>query len=276
MRVTLFAVLAAFFCLTGCGSLKYRSVNYLSQEYTEQELLPTLDIFRPKKIVNNNDVLIFIHGGNWDSGSKGLYSQLGRNFARKGILTVIPGYTLSPDADIKTMTEQVTEAITWTREHIKDFGGNPDRIFITGHSAGAHLAALATMNPAYLDDTSYVKGVILNDAAGLDMYNYLKDYPPSAEDHYLTTWGTNENDWLEASPINYIDENTPPLMIYLGTKTIPSIFKYNELFLIDLKKVQPGAKPILLDKKHNNMVIQYFWPWSNRFDEIKNFMKAQQ
>ncbi|MGB3776516.1 MAG: prolyl oligopeptidase family serine peptidase, partial [Leeuwenhoekiella sp.] len=156
------------------------------------------------------------------------------------------------------------------------FGGNPDRIFITGHSAGGHLAALATMNPSYLKDSVSVKGIILNDAAGLDMYSYLQENPPTSANHYLTTWGKNQQNWLQASPINYIDENTPPMMIYLGTKTIPSVFKYNELFLIELNEVQPDVKPILQDRKHKTMVIQYFWKWSNRFKEIKAFMKAQQ
>lgn len=276
MRNFLLIVLMASLFLTGCGSVKYRDINYLDQKYTEGAQLPTLNIFRPKNAGENNDVLIFVHGGNWDSGSKGLYSYLGRNFARKDVLTVIPGYTLSPRANIKTMTQQITEAIIWTHEHIDDFGGNPDRIFITGHSAGGHLAALATMNPAYLKDSTYIKGIILNDAAGLDMYSYLKNDPPTNVDHYRTTWTDDEQTWLEASPINYISGRTPPLMVYVGTKTIPSIFKYNELFLIELNKEQPGVKPILLDKKHSNMVIQYLWPWSKRFDEIKAFMKAQQ
>ncbi|HEA31048.1 MAG TPA: alpha/beta hydrolase [Leeuwenhoekiella sp.] len=276
MRNFLFAALAVVLSLTSCGSIKYRDINYLNQEYTAGSQLPTLNIFRPKNNGDKNDVLIFVHGGNWDSGSKGLYSYLGRNFAKKDVLTVIPGYTLSPRADTKTMTQQIAEAIKWTHEHIDNFGGNPDRIFITGHSAGGHLAALATMNPAYLKDSSYIKGIILNDAAGLDMHSYLQEYPPTNEDHYLTTWTDSEQNWLEASPINYINEQTPPMMVYLGTKTIPSIFKYNELFLIKLNKVQPAVKPVLLDKKHNAMVIQYLWPWSKRFNEIKAFMKAQQ
>ena len=276
MKNSLFATLAAAFLLIGCGSTKYREINYLNQKYTGQRQLPTLNIFRPKHALNDSDVLIFVHGGNWDSGNKELYSILGRNFAKKEIVTVIPDYTLSPDADVKTMTEQIAEAIRWTHDHIDDFGGNPERIFISGHSAGGHLAALATMNPAYLKDSSYVKGIILNDAAGLDMYSYLRDNPPTKENHYLTTWGQDERNWKEASPINYIDEHTPPMMVYVGTKTIPSIFKYNELFLIELNKVQPNVKPVLLDQKHKKMVIQYFWPWSQRFTEIKAFMNSMQ
>lgn len=230
MRNFLFIMLSAIFFLTGCGSVKYRDINYLDQKYIEGAKLPTLNIFRPKNAGENNDVLIFVHGGNWDSGSKGLYSYLGRNFASKNILTVIPGYTLSSRADVRTMTQQIAEAIKWTHENIDDFGGNPDRIFITGHSAGGHLAALATMNPAYLKDSSYVKGVILNDAAGLDMYSYLKNNPPTNGDHYRTTWTDDEQTWLEASPINYISERTPPMMVYVGTKTIPSILNTMSFF----------------------------------------------
>ncbi len=261
--------------LTSCASLKYKDINYLAQDYTTGKELPRLNIFRPKNAQGGNDVLLFVHGGDWDSGNKNTYGFFGRGFARKGVITVMPDYTLSPRADYDTMAQQIAEAVKWTAENIKDYGGDPKRIFITGHSAGGHLAALAAMSPKYIKDSTLIKGIILNDAGGLDMYSYLKDHPPGTNNNYITTWTNNEQTWKEASPIYYLDKNTPPIMMYVGTKTYPSIFKYNELFSLELKNYQPNAQFNVQDKRHKNMIIQYIWPWSKRYGEVIAFMKAQ-
>ena len=275
MRSIVILFLACAAMLTSCASLKYKDINYLNQDYSTDINLPHLNIFRPKKAQGASDVLIFVHGGDWDSGTKDLYGFYGRGFAKRGVVTVIPNYTLSPGADYDTMTRQIAEAIKWTAANIKDYGGDPTRIFITGHSAGGHLAALAAINPKYLNDSTLVKGIILNDAAGLDMYSYLQEHPPTAKNNYMTTWTQNEQTWKAASPIYFLDKRTPPILMYVGTKTYPSIFKYNELFSLELKNYQPNAPFITQDKKHKNMIIQYFWPWSKRYGEVIAFMKAQ-
>ena len=264
------AILLSTF-LISCASIKYKDINYLKTPYTASSEEPTLNIFQPKDSTQQHDVLLFVHGGNWNSGSKNTYSVLGRNFARKEYVTVIPGYTLSPFANYDTMTQQITEAIQWTYEHIEKYGGDPDRIFLMGHSAGGHLIALATMNPRYLKDNSIVKGLIFDDAAGLDQLKYLQENPPTSEDYYDVTWTKDPEEWRNASPYYFLDENTPPILTYLGTKTIPSLYYYNDLFHQKLLEFQPKAKLITLNKKHVPMVTQFFWPLSTRFKEIKAF-----
>ena len=275
MRPIFLLFLGCAFLFSSCSSLKYKDINYLEQDYASTTL-PHLNIFRPKKAEGKNDVLIFVHGGDWNSGNKNTYGFFGRGFAKRGVVTVIPDYTLSPRADYDTMAQQVAEAIKWTSENIKDYGGDPQRIFITGHSAGGHLAALATMNPKYLNDSTMVKGIILNDAGGLDIYSYLQNYPPTQSNNYLSTWTKEKQNWKEASPIYFLDKDTPPIMMYVGSKTYPAIFKYNELFNLELKNYDPDAPFIVLDKKHKAMIKQYLWPWSKRFDEVLKFMNAQE
>lgn len=261
--------------MTSCASKKYKNVSYLSKSDSEN---PTLNIFKPRnKKFTNNQVLVFVHGGNWNSGDKKIYGFFGRNFAKKGITTVIVGYTLSPKADYNDMANQVAKAVEWTKENISNYNGNPDQIFVTGHSAGGHLVALIATNPKYLKDKSIVKGVILNDAAGLDMKNYLEEYPPTTQDDYLKTWSNNPATWKDASPIYFLDKTSPPFMIYTGgTKTYESIQVSNERFIKELHKFQPEVQPIVLNKKHVAMMTQYFFPWSNRFDEIVDFMKKNE
>lgn len=282
----IFSLLTLSFMFSNCASKKYENISYLDKavsEKTANQPLPTLNIFSPKKIKKFSKkfdakdqklpVLIFVHGGNWNSGDKETYNFFGRNFAKKGIITVIVGYTLSPNANYDDMAKQIAAAIKWTKNNIEKYNGNANKIFLTGHSAGGHLIALSTMNPKYEVEDTTVSGLILNDAAGLDMYNFLQNEPPKSSNNYDTTWTQNPETWKKASPIYYIDKQTPPIMLYLGKKTYESIKVSNARFLDSLHQVQPNVKPVLLNKKHVPMMVQYFFPWSKRYDEIIKFIK---
>ncbi|MFU8973069.1 alpha/beta hydrolase [Chryseobacterium sp. CY353] len=232
-----------------------------------------LNIFTPKKTDKNYPVLIFVHGGNWNTGNKKTYNLMGKNFARKNIIAVIPDYTLSPNADVDQMTKEVAAAIKFTKENVQKYHGNPQKIFVSGHSAGGQLAASAVMNPKFQISENTVSGIILIDAAGIDMRNYLEQNPPTSENNYDVTWSQDPQKWKEASPIYFINKKTPPFLIYVGEKTYPSIKVANENFLEALYPFQPKVKPIFLNKKHVPMVVQYFFPWSKRFDETLEFIK---
>lgn len=278
MRINTYLIIVSFLIVftQGCAVKKSKNIEYLSSSSTIENP-PTLNVFSKRTTKNTlkKPVLIFVHGGNWNSGDKSMYGFLGRNFVKHDIVTVIPGYTLSPQANYDVMAQQIAHAITWTLKNIETYGGDPDKIFLTGHSAGGHLISLATLNPKYGIDTKNIKGIILNDAAALDMKNYLEQKPPTTSNNYTTTWTKDPKNWKDASPIYFLSENAPPFKIYLGTKTYNSIKVANDRFLQELHKFQPQVTPILLKKKHIPMITQYFWPWSNRYDEIKNFITTQ-
>ena len=262
------------FLLVNCSSKKHTNISYLGTTDKTTSEDPKMNIFVPRKSsATQLPVLIFVHGGNWNSGRKGTYDLLGRNFASKGVITVIPNYTLSPEANYDEMTRQIVSVIKWTKKNISQYNGNANTVYITGHSAGGHLGALAVMNPKYEIDSGSIAGIILNDAAGLDMKNYLEGNPPTVKDDYLATWTSDPVKWKDASPIYFLDKNSPPFLIYVGDKTYNSIKIGNSRFLDAIKPFQPDVTPIRLNKKHVPMVLQYFNPWSNRFDEIIAFMK---
>ncbi len=268
----LLVCLTGFF-LSGCATKKYKNVKYLNSFTLINAAEPKLNIFVPRhKKQESLPVLIYVHGGNWNTGNKDIYGFFGRNFAKKQVITVLPDYTKSPDATYNEMTHQIAEAIRWTQQHISEYGGDPAKIYLTGHSAGGHLISLATLNPKYNIDPKSISGIILNDAAGLDMKHYLEENPPNTENNYLTTWSNKPETWRDASPIYFLDEQSPPFMIYIGNKTYPSIKVANARFLEALQPLQPAVEPIRPNKKHIPMILQYFWPWSPRFDEVIAFM----
>lgn len=271
MRIPVFVLLFITPLFINCAAKKIGDVTYIN---AAQPNAPKLNIFVPghpkqKKL----PVLIFVHGGNWNSGNKDTYGFFGRNFAKKGVITIIPDYTLSPAANSDVMAKQIAEAIQWTKNNISRYNGDPAHIFITGHSAGGQLAAIAVMNPKYGIAKGTIAGIILNDAAGLDMKNYLEENPPTDVNDYITTWTNDPARWQDASPIYFLDKNMPPFLIYVGDKTYSSIKTANERFLKAVHAYQPTVVPLHINKSHVPMVLQYFWPWSDRFGEVISFME---
>lgn len=259
--------------LTGCASQKIKDIAYQNNEVSAREAANLLNVFTPRKATNGKlPVIIFVHGGYWEEGNKDIYGFLGRNFAKHDMVTVIPNYRLSPNASYDGMAKDVVKALQWTQEHIADYGGDADQIYLMGHSAGGHLITLIATNPDYLGKTSIIKGIILNDAAGLDMNSYLEEHPPTAEHNYDTTWTTNPETWKEASPVYFLDAKSPPFLIYVGRKTYPSIKSQNLTFLEALQTYQPNVDIHYLNKKHVPMMSHYFFPWVDRYDEIMKFI----
>ncbi|WP_320814367.1 alpha/beta hydrolase [Flavobacterium sp.] len=272
--IKLLRILTSLFCvflLTSCASKKIKDISYLKSSTTKVESFPELDVFQPRKS-EKKPVVIFIHGGYWNEGSKDIYGFLGRNFAKKGILTVIPNYTLSPEGNYDTMAKEIAGAIQWTYENIAQYNGDPNQIFLMGHSAGGHLIALVGTNPKYLENTKIIKGIILNDAAGLDMYSYLKENPPTKNHNYNVTWTEDQDNWKDASPIYFLSEKAPPFLIYVGAKTYTSIISSNKDFVEKLKVYQPIAEINFLNKKHIPMMSQFLFPWNKHYKEINEFI----
>jgi len=108
-----------------------------------------LDLYLPKG-VERAPVFVFIHGGAWKYGDRSQYPALGSRFAEAGYLTVIPSYRLAPKHPFPAQIEDVAAAFAWTVRHIAAHGGDTNRIYVGGHSAGGHLSALLTLDPSHL------------------------------------------------------------------------------------------------------------------------------
>jgi len=235
-----------------------------------------LNVFAPRKHAAAKDVFVFIYGGNWNSGKKSLYNFLGNRMARKDVVTVVIDYPKSPQSDYDEMATDAAKAVKWVKENIARYGGNPDKIFISGHSAGGHLAALISVRDVYfskLGIANPIKGTILIDAAGLDMYSFLKQENYPDDNTYIQTFTNNPDNWKAASPVYHLQKGMPPMLIYVGGRTYPSIKLGNDLLVAGLKKLD--YKPpyyILKRKKHKHMITQFLNSGNKRYKEITSFM----
>ena len=159
-------------------------------------------------------VLIFFHGGAWYHGEREGYAFLGRSFAARGFVTVIADYRKYPDVKFPAFVEDTADAIAWTHTNIAKHNGDPQRIFLMGHSAGAHLSMLAALDPKWLArknlDSKFIKGVI--GLAG--PFDFLPMEAGGAADKAMGDWPRLE----ETQPITYARADSPPLLLLQGDK----------------------------------------------------------
>ena len=113
-----------------------------------------LDVYRPEDgsegAIDGAPVVVFFYGGSWKRGSRGDYRFLGEALARQGFVVVIPDYRLYPEVRFPAFVEDGAGAVQWVSAHIRAYGGDPGRIVLMGHSAGAHIAALLAFDERYL------------------------------------------------------------------------------------------------------------------------------
>jgi len=108
-----------------------------------------LDVYSPHN-ANNLPVVFWIHGGGWQTGDKSSVQIKPQFFTAKGFVFVSTNYRLLPSVDMGTIVRDVAKSIHWVHDHVAEYGGDPNRLFIMGHSAGAQLAALICTDDRYL------------------------------------------------------------------------------------------------------------------------------
>ncbi|WP_201985077.1 alpha/beta hydrolase [Hymenobacter rubidus] len=226
-----------------------------------------LDVYSPNKPVPNGagyPVVLFIHGGSWTSGNKNIYTFIGRRLAKQGVVAVLINYRLAPPVHVPEQAADCARALAWTVQNIKQYGGDPARVFVMGHSAGGGLAALLATDDELLAryglPRNPVRGAILDDPAGLDMYSYLKEMKYEGDAQYKVPFGNDPLVWKSVSPIYKIKPGLPPFIFYIGGETYPSISGSSGRFRDRLKVTgQPAPYTVIPGRHHIPMVLQLYW-----------------
>jgi acetyl esterase/lipase len=263
------------------SSRREKNIAYVSSDQpgfdAEQHVL---DVYIPKESsAKLRPVVVFIHGGSWDSGSKNLYSFIGRRLAKQGIVAVLINYRLAPGVQVPDMVDDCAQAVVWTTKHSAKYGGDPNRIFLMGHSAGGGIAALLATDNQYLANRgltqSPIKGTILDDPAGLDMYDYLQKMEYPNDERYLIPFGKKQEVWRAMSALYHVNAGCQPMLIYVGERTYPSIVRSTRKFnqrLLELGINHEFA--VMPGKKHIEMVTQLFWQKNVIYKDLQKLVAA--
>ena len=155
--ILLWLALFAQLLLAGCSPLSILNATLPSDTYRATPDIAygvnarqRLDVYRPAKAPRAAPVVVFFYGGNWNRGQRGDYLFVGEALASKGFVAVVPDYRLYPEVRYPDFLDDSAQAVQWTMKHIAQSGGDPEQIFVMGHSAGAYNAAMLALNSAYL------------------------------------------------------------------------------------------------------------------------------
>lgn len=204
----------------GCSSVELLNATIPVGEYActvdiayGETLRQKLDVYRPVSGISPSRVIVFFYGGDWQFGSKQDYQFAAQALTSRGFVVVIPDYSLYPEAVFPVFVEDGAQAVRWTHDHIADFGGDPQRIFLMGHSAGAHIAAMLALDEHYLEAAG-LEGRPIKAAALLSgPYGFI---PTGTRRLIFNMSATQELPDPATQPMTFVDGTDPPLLLIQG------------------------------------------------------------
>ncbi len=185
-------------------SLIARDLSYGPDE------LQRLDVYQPEHVEESAPVLVFFYGGRWTHGEKSMYSFVGQAFAKRGYVTVIADYRKYPQVRFPTFVDDGARALAWVHDHIARFGGDPERLFIAGHSSGAHIASLLAADERYLQAQGKPASIVKAFAGLAGPY----DFVPDKED-LIDMFGPPER-YPQMQATTHIEGDEPPMLLLWG------------------------------------------------------------
>jgi acetyl esterase/lipase len=171
-----------------------------------------LDVWRPSGPDGAAPVLVWFYGGSWNSGDRGDYGFAARAFAEKGFVVVVPDYRLVPVVRYPAFVEDAAAAVAWTRANASRFGGDPERIVLAGHSAGAYLAVMLALDARWLGAAGVATGTVKAVAGLAGPYDFM----PFDTDASRQAFGQFPRP-AATQPISHVRADAPPLWLATGT-----------------------------------------------------------
>lgn len=205
-------------------------------------------------------VIAFIHGGSWRDGDPDYYDFIGRSLAAQGFLVVNLGYRLGDDGRWPAMLEDGAAGIAWVRANIADYGGDPDRIVLMGHSAGAYNAAMLALDARWLEAQGVPPRAIAGFVGLAGPYDF---YPFDSDSTRAAFGGAPEPEATQ--PVNHVQESAPPMLLIHGLEDT-TVKPRNSQALARIIS-EKGGEATLREypgMDHSDPLVALAAPWRNR------------
>lgn len=203
----------------------------------------TLDIYKPTSGEGPWPIVVFVHGGSWQEGNKNGYEFAGRAIASQGFLTLVMNYRLHPQSRYPAFIEDVARALRWAADNGGMYGGNSQKLFAMGHSAGAYNVAMAVLDESMAPNRPKLSGVV--SLAG------PFDFLPLDTAATIKVFGEIA-DLAATQPINHASKTAPPFLMLHGASDT-TVFPRNASALdaalkragsASLLKIYPGVSHV--------------------------------
>ena len=234
-----------------------------------------LDVFLPGNTGSAGmPVLIFFHGGYWVLGHKDTLGFMAPPITSAPAIMVTVGYRLAPGAKYPEQVDDCRNALRWTYENISQYGGDPDRIFVGGHSAGGHLASLVCLQRGRLPDFQIPPDIVKGCFPVSGVFD-VSDSPMERREAFLT----DPDQAREASPLYHTAGNTVPFFLEIGENDFPNL-RNQHLAMLKTLRSEAGRVEGMERLGHNHFEISLDHgnlgnPWSRKVVEWMERPSAQ-
>jgi acetyl esterase/lipase len=265
--LALLALAAVVVFAAGCTSLSFLIANSatLTGRYDRStnhsygpESRQKLDVYSPKD-AKNRPVVVFFYGGSWTAGSRGLYRFVGTALAERGIVAVLPDYRLYPQVKFPLFLDDGALAVAWVQKHAHEFGGDPQRVVLMGHSAGGHEAAFLAYDRRLLEKAGARPESIVG-FVGLS-----GPYALAPDTKILNTIFASPYTEVEWQPVRFVTSQAPPTLLVHGTAddvvSIQHAEKLRDSLQANQVRVETQFYP---DKSHADTVAGFSIPARGR------------
>ena len=203
--------------MSACSPLALLNASAIARPYRLQadvafgaDTRQKLDVYIPTQPAPQADTVVFFYGGRWQSGKKQDYRFVAQALTAHGLIVVVADYRLYPQVEWREFVADGAAAYAWTQANIAAYGGNPRRIFLMGHSSGAHIAALVALNAA-------ARVPAADDARPCGMIGLAGPYDfLPFKDADIQQIFSSAADPRETQPIHYVDGDDPSLLLLTG------------------------------------------------------------
>lgn len=278
----LLSLLLTLLSITGCSPIKTLNALVPDDGYQLASGLTygdlprqQLDVYRPlARAGGTAPVVVFFYGGGWEAGRRQDYKFVAEALTSRGMVVVIPDYRVYPEVVFPEFIHDAAKAVSWAKAHAAEYGGDPERLFLAGHSAGAHIAAMLALDARYLAAEN-MKPAALQGMIGLaGPYDFL----PLTSQRLRQIFGA-EAQWPQSQPINFVQGDNPPMLLLVGEKD-GTVWPRNSYNLAQKIRAAQGRAEVVRypDWGHVDMVAKLARPLRGDgalLDRIASFIASQ-
>jgi len=208
--------------VAGCSSLQVLNAITTGSTYQKVANLAygtdsrqKLDVYTPLNLIGPAPVVVFLYGGNWNSGERNDYQFVGEALASRGMVAVLADYRLFPQVRYPSFLEDSAHAVAWTLQEVQRYGGDSRRVYLMGHSAGAYNAAMVALDPRWLAAYDLTPASLRGWIGLAGPYDFIPIQNKDTRPVFLYPATPPES-----QPINHVCSGAPPALLIASNKDV--------------------------------------------------------